>query len=134
MKRSIFFKILLLSLILFFSLRITYASTVDRCTQMYLNQWQGTYSWTYRGDHFQLPVTADVKYLSAHHYSVTMYLHSDIPSTIELKGTCMDSQIYLEEDPSITTLPAYLQGSILDDGIHLTGNRGPDVLSILLTK
>ncbi len=131
MIKSIFLKALILSLL--FIVGSVYAATEDHCSQMNNEQFQGTYAWTYRGDHFQLSATANSTYLSAHHYSVIMQIHNDIPSTIELKGTCMNSQIYLEEDSS-AKFPAYLQGTINNNRIMLTGHRGPNVLSILLIR
>lgn len=129
MLKSISLKMLLV--ILFVVAGQAYALD-DNCNQLDNVSWQGSYGWTYRGDHYQKAMTANSIRLDAHHYNITMYIQDETTSPLKLTGTCMDSQIYLE-DLSLQ-FPIYLQGTIVVNNIKLHGNRGPDVLDISLTR
>jgi hypothetical protein len=101
----------------------------DSCTQMLHAKWQGTYAWTYRGDHYQKFATAETDLTElTNHYAMTMQIQTSPIYTLQLKGTCMYSQIYFEN----LSASVYLQGTINNQQIILTGQHGPNVLSIQL--
>ncbi len=104
----------------------------DSCMQMLKSQWHGTYQWTYRGDSYQKPMVSSTQYLGPHSYLMRAQVNTSTGAELTLQGTCMNSQIYLE-DKSLR-FPIYLQGTIQNAEIELSGNRGPDVVLIRLKK